>query len=679
MTPQPDLHRRRTATGTAVLIGAVAHVCALFNWSTDLERTANPLGYGSRFFDIQARAFLDGHLWVPDGILGIEAFRHDGHEYMYFGPFPALLRIPLLWTTPEFDGRLTVLSMLLAFVVFTVMTTRLLWLVRDLVRPGEPVTRREAAVLGVVLVLCLAGTSLTFNASLPWVYHEVYAWAVALAVGCAYWLVRVQAGPTRRTVGWLAAFALALVLTRTPGGLAACVGTAAVGVWLLAGRRGTGRMRWVGGGIVLLALAILGVGVAFNMAKFGHPYLFPLQDQVWTELNEHRREALRVNGGTITGPQFFTTGLNTYFRPDGVRFVDYFPWVTFPAEPARGVGDAFVDQSYRTGSVTAFMPLLLVMALVSVPLLFRPRVPVAVRMLRIPVLSMVLITGAVMNYGYYAYRYTCDFVPALVIGTLVTGVYLARLLQRMRPWVATSALGVLATGTLYSVTAHLLVAFQVAAFTSAGPVLTDYLATQESFSPGAQARLTTVGDAPPAARGNPDQIHITGDCEAMYVETGEDADAWQLAERRSVVVVAELEEKVRATSSVIVTIDTEPQRWVRLQVNARRQARLLIQGDEAPTAGPWFDVPPPYTIRIGVRDIPGMGVAEVASTPGGTAGYVRSFSWGDDWVREPISIDATLADRDALAERGVHLRAESGITPPTCARILQDTLAHGVE
>ena len=61
---------------------------------------------------------MDGHLWVPPGSLGIEAFHVDGREYMYFGPFPALLRIPVLWTTAEFDGRLTVVSMLLAYVVF---------------------------------------------------------------------------------------------------------------------------------------------------------------------------------------------------------------------------------------------------------------------------------------------------------------------------------------------------------------------------------------------------------------------------------------------------------------------------------------------------------------------------------------------------------------------------------
>ena len=69
---------------------------------------------------------------------------------MYFPPFPALLRLPVLFTTDEFDGRLTLLSMALAFVLMAVMTTKLVWLVRDLMRPRRPaaVTRLEAVVDG---------------------------------------------------------------------------------------------------------------------------------------------------------------------------------------------------------------------------------------------------------------------------------------------------------------------------------------------------------------------------------------------------------------------------------------------------------------------------------------------------------------------------------------------------
>ena len=85
-----------------------------------------------------------------------------------------------------------------------------------------------------------------------------------------------------------------------------------------------------------------------------------------------------MNGGTITGPQFFSSSFVTYFRPDGIRFVDYFPCITLPAEPARSYGGAFLDQSYRTGSVTAFMPLLFLATLwgfVAAALSGRTRVP----------------------------------------------------------------------------------------------------------------------------------------------------------------------------------------------------------------------------------------------------------------------------------------------------------------
>jgi hypothetical protein len=676
LTARSDRLNRTVSSAAALVVGVVAQVGALLNWSTSLDRTANPLGYASNFFDFQARAFMDGHLWVPTGSLGIEAFQVDGREYMYFGPFPALLRIPVLWTTSEFDGRLTVVSMFVAYVVFATMTTLLLWLVRDLVRGrDEPVTRREATVLGLVLALCLGGTSLTFNSALPWVYHEVYAWSVALAVGCAYWMVRVQLDPRRWTIGWLLALDLALVLTRTPGGFAVCLGTLAIGAWWLSGRQGTSRRR-VGAALVAGGVACLAAGIAVNMAKFGHPFLFPLQDQVWTQLNDHRREALAVNGGTITGTQFFATGLVTYFRLDGIRFVDYFPWVTFPAEPARAVGSAFIDQSYRTGSVTAFMPLLLVMALASVPWLLRTSARPRTTVLWVPLVSMVLITAAIMNYGYYAYRYTGDIVPALVVGTIVTGVLLARALQRTRAWALTASVAVLALGAAYSTGAHLLVGFQTAAFTSPGPELARYLATQERISPGAQARLTTVSDDPPDARATPDSIHVEGACDALYVESGEDSDRWVMAERRSVVVAARLEPDFTASNSIIVTIGTDPRRWVRLQTNNDGQARVVLQHEEDPWYGPWFDVLPPYEVRIGVRDLPEWGYAEVGSTPGGFVGFTRSFSWDEDWIREPIPIEVTLADTAQLTERGIHLERESGVTPPTCRRILDDHSAH---
>ena len=38
--------------------------------------------------------------------------------------------------------------------------------------------------------------------------------------------------------------------------------------------------------------------------------------------------------------------------------------------------------------------------------------------------------------------------------------------------------------------------------------------------------------------------------------------------------------------------------------------------------------------------------------------------------------EVTLGDEDVLARRGITLREERGVTPPTCERILEDYSAH---
>ena len=100
-------------------------------------RTALPTRIFSNFYEIQARALMDGHLDVPRGALSIEAFQVGGRDYMYFPPLPAILRMPILAFTDSLDGRLTALSMLLAWLLTVTFTALLLWRVRGLVRPGR--------------------------------------------------------------------------------------------------------------------------------------------------------------------------------------------------------------------------------------------------------------------------------------------------------------------------------------------------------------------------------------------------------------------------------------------------------------------------------------------------------------------------------------------------------------
>lgn len=664
--------RRSVATSAGLLVGAAAYLLTLLGWSRDLTRTAMGIGYASNFFDLQARAIMDGHLWLPRGSLGIEGFVLRGHEYMYFPPFPALLRIPVLFTTREYDGRLTLLSMALAFVLMAVMTSRLVWLVRDLMYPGVPVGRFEATSLAVLLALTTGGTTLTFDAADPWVYHEVYAWAIPLVVGAMYWMLRVLRSPDPAAIGWLVAFDLATIMTRTTGGWAVCLVSAAIGVWLLTGRLHPDRRRagaWVLGGAVAALLA----GVLYNWVKFRHPYLFPLEDQVWTELNERRRQALEVNGGTITGPQFFWSSFTAYFRPDGIRFVDYFPWITLPAEPARATGGAFLDQSYRTGSVTAFMPWLLLMTALATVVVLRPGVDAARRMLRAPLVAGVLVTAGVMGYGYLAHRYTSEFVPALVVGGAVGVTAVNHWLLRRGRAVAAAGLVVMAAFAAFSVAAQMLTGFTETAMTSRGPALQRYLSLQESLSGDQQAALVSRITGLPEG-GQTDDIAIRGDCDAVYVNSGDDTQPWVPVEHRSLVFQLTLDRDFRPGTFELATIRSEEPGTIWFMTNSAGQARVLLDTDEGVRPGFWFEVLPPGKVRIGVRDDPDLGYAEVSSTPGGFIGFLRSFDYDESWIGSSVDVVPSPSPEREWERAGISLRVERGLDPLLCTR-LDDRLA----
>ena len=131
---EPDV----TAAGAAdparrfrrvVAVAAVPYLWALtdlWNGTVDLLRTNGPDGLG-QVYDVQARAMLHGRLSLPAGSIGPEAFVHDGRTYTYFGVFPSLIRIPVLLVTHAFDGRLTTLSLLLAWLVTALAGAGLLW------------------------------------------------------------------------------------------------------------------------------------------------------------------------------------------------------------------------------------------------------------------------------------------------------------------------------------------------------------------------------------------------------------------------------------------------------------------------------------------------------------------------------------------------------------------------
>ena len=114
----------------AILVGLcvalVPYLWILWGGHLDPLRAYYPGNIFSTFYDTQARSLLNGSWNVPSGSLGIEGFVIHGRTYTYFGPFPALLRIPIFLYTTRLDGRLTAPSMLLAWIVTATFASLLL-------------------------------------------------------------------------------------------------------------------------------------------------------------------------------------------------------------------------------------------------------------------------------------------------------------------------------------------------------------------------------------------------------------------------------------------------------------------------------------------------------------------------------------------------------------------------
>lgn len=534
--PGADGRRRFTRAILVAGVGSLLpYLAVLWNFGFQPLRTALNNGIFSNFFDLQARSIMHGHLAVTPGSLSIEGFIINNKEYTYFPPGPALLRIPFFAVTNRLDGRFTALSMLMAWIVTAVMLGLLLWRVRVAIRGRTPVTKTEIVASGIVFASVMCGSVILFLGSMPWVYHEVYAWAIAMSVGAFHALLGFLQRPSWKGAAAAGGFSLGAILCRTTSGWACTFTLIGSGVYLLLSRQRRDDRRWAlpigaAGGVALL------IGIAANYAKFRHPFMFPLQNQVWTGLNAHRRAALAANGGDLVSANIIWSTTVNYLRPNGVRFISAFPFITLPAKIAQSYGGGYLDQTYRTGSITACAPLLVFLSVAGLFASFRRGASGALKLLRIPMIGAAGITGGIMFYGYLAYRYTSEFMPFLIVAAVVgitTLVHRYEASSRRRKMVM---MGAIACAAVYGLGANMAFALQQTYISNPGSMLRDYVVLQRKISDitGHPLNGFVRRSAELPRTGTAERLQIVGDCDAMFVGTGEPLNPWVPVEVRDV-------------------------------------------------------------------------------------------------------------------------------------------------
>lgn len=557
----------------AVLTGAVL-AGTVFAWVLLAGRAevADPRPT-SNFYDEQTRAWFDGRWDMPPEVLSIEAFVVDGRSYTYFGPVPALLRVPVLAVTDNLDGQLTQPSMLAAFGVAMGAVGSLWWRARLLVRGAEPApSTGELWVAGLSVAVTGAASVLLVLASHGIVYHEAILWGVALSLWSFAHQVGFLATARLWSLVWAGAFAGLALLTRASVGAGAMASLAAIalliaGTGLLRYKRPEGRWRaWLAKlvpfdpGAVTRALIVVGaaavlvpvlVYASVNMARFNEPFRLPIEKQVFSEMDENRQAALEANDGSLFSIDYLSSTTLQYLRPDAVGFDSLAPWITFPREPADVIGDATFDTLSDTSSATATMPLAVLLAGVGVVSLFgsgRGVVP-----FRLPVLGAAAGFGGVLVIGFIAHRYLGDIVPLLVLGGVV-GVH--RIVEAS-PRVRRGAVAAAVLLGAWSLVVNLALAIEhqrIVAPADLG-MRYDFISFQHALA-GYSADPPVVDHVPQP--GNRGDLVVVGDCDALlwsngvswFLLEGEvDADQVPPAERRSTFgeVVATIDEPERPT------------------------------------------------------------------------------------------------------------------------------------
>jgi hypothetical protein len=509
--------RRRFTIAVLIGIGVMAipylwTLWDLWSGSVDPLRSAEE----SYFYDFQARAMFHGHLYLPNGLLGIEAFVHNGRQYTYFGIFPSLLRMPFLLLTDRYDGDYTAPSMLLAWMMTGLFSSLMLWRLRVITRGRAVLGRAEAASFGVLIATIMGGSVIVYLSATPFVFNEDFAWSIPLTVGSLFALLGVMERPSTGRVWASGILVLLANLNRTPTGYACIIAALLVALWFALGRGGDSNRRW---GVPMFAVALVAfaASAAVTYAKFGTPVGLPMADQIWAQVNAHRRYFLAANGGKAFSVGFLPSTIVAYLQPFGIRFSTLFPFVTTPTAPAAAIG-AVLDVTYPTASVPATMPLLFLLACCGTIAAFRPKAFVPFRLTRIVLFAGVAATSGVMLWGYIGERYMADFMPFLIVASGVGLIAVWRRFDGRSRKFRGGILGILAVVATYSVVVNIAIA--MAPSEQSTPVqVKNFVSTQESLSLTSLAAAVHHGNTLPswAPYG---QLFMVGNCSGLYMASG---------------------------------------------------------------------------------------------------------------------------------------------------------------
>jgi hypothetical protein len=407
-------------------------------------------GYLESFYDAQARSLVHGRIDVPPEAIGNEAFLRNGKAYSYFGPTPALARLPLNLLLPGMYGRWSRLSMLLASVLTVGMLFPLMRALESRFPLAAGPRLRNALRAALILAAAIGSTSFYLTAERR-PYQESIIWASALAFAQAVLLARYLLSPKSKWLALSCIAALLAFLARVSTGAGPLVSLALLGAMaILPSVRfrefftgsAIARRAALPVGATLVAAAMLWAGL--NYWKFGTVFT-SLPIAMHVQYNHDRVQRIK---GDLFSLYNLPLTLPAYLSPANVEFHKGFPWVYLTmGDPALGsrFPKAHFDVVEPFAGLPAAMPELFLAALAGLGLTLARRQ--ALREFRAPMCGALAGCFLMFTWGLITYRYLHDLFPWLLLGSAVAVANLPAIPRKGLRW---GLAGLFAAATLYA-------------------------------------------------------------------------------------------------------------------------------------------------------------------------------------------------------------------------------------
>jgi hypothetical protein len=413
-----------------------------------------PGGFLETFYDAQAVSLLHGRIDVTPESIGTESFERNGKAYGYFGPTPALMRLPLELVMPGMYGRWNCLSMLAASALVIGMLMLLMRTLELRFPPSSGPRTRRLFTAALLLAAAIGSTNFFVSAQRK-VYQEAILWGSALAFAQAVLLVRYLTEPRSKwlTFSCMAAFLAFFARVSSGGGslfslllvdVALLIPVARVRAFFL--DSAVPRRAAVTISATLAVSAVVWAGL--NYWKFGTPFTsLPMA----TNKQFDQQRAQRIKGDLASLYNLPIT-IPAYLSPSNVDFSHGFPWVLAvegdPSVAARNP-KAHFDEFENFVSLPAAMPELFLAAIAGTLLCLLRRQEL--RDFRAPLAGTLAGCGLIFVWGVVTLRYLHDLLPWLLLGTAIAAAWV---LSFPIAWQRRALAGAFAASMLYAMWAN---------------------------------------------------------------------------------------------------------------------------------------------------------------------------------------------------------------------------------